>query len=237
MKRAIRFVLLAAASMALATGAFAQKKSVVAVIEFTNHSGAYWWGSGVGDDLADMLTNEIVATEKFKAVERDKLGAILNEQDLAESGRIAKGTGAKLGKMTGAQYLITGTVSAYEENTKGTGGGLSFRGISVGGKKEDAYMAVDLRVINATTGEIQFMRTVEARAGGYGVGVGFYKGGLGGNLSKYDKTPAGKAIRACLVEITDYLACVMVDKDGCESEYAAKEKARRDKTKGSVKLD
>ena len=30
---------------------------------------------------------------------------------------------------------------------------------------------------------------------------------------------------------------VMVDKDGCESEYAAKEKARRDKTKGSVKLD
>jgi hypothetical protein len=29
----------------------------------------------------------------------------------------------------------------------------------------------------------------------------------------------------------------MVDKDGCEADYAAKEKSRRDKTKRAVKLD
>jgi hypothetical protein len=29
----------------------------------------------------------------------------------------------------------------------------------------------------------------------------------------------------------------MVDKDGCEAEYAAADKSRRDKTKKSIKLD
>ncbi|MGK2859579.1 MAG: CsgG/HfaB family protein [Thermoanaerobaculia bacterium] len=236
MKRAV--VTAFAVALTLVTGSIlAKDKPSMAVIEFDNRSGAYWWSGGVGDDLADMLTNELAATDKFKMVERAKLNSVLQEQDLAASGAVSKGTGAKIGKLTGAKYLVTGSVASYEENTKGGGGGLSFRGISVGGKKDDAYLAIDLRVINATTGAIEFVRTVEARAGGYGVGVGFYKGGLGGNLGKYDKTPAGKAIRATLIEATDYLSCVMIDKDGCEDEYKAKEKARRDKTKGSVKLD
>ena len=89
---------------------------------------------------------------------------MLDEQDLADSGRIKKGTGAKIGKLTGAQYLVVATLSAFEENTRGTGGGLSFRGISVGGKKEDAYMAVDLRVIDTTTGEIEFTRILNGRS-------------------------------------------------------------------------
>ncbi|MFA6957684.1 MAG: CsgG/HfaB family protein [Thermoanaerobaculia bacterium] len=236
MKRAVVSAIVLALSL-VTVSAFAKDKPVMAVIEFNNHSGAYWWSGGVGDDLADMLTNELAATDKFKMVERSKLSAVLQEQDLAASGAVSKGTGAKIGKLTGAKYLITGSVASYEENTKGTGGGLSFRGISVGGKKDDAYLAIDLRIINSTTGVVEHVRTVEARSGGYALGVGFYKGGLGGNLGKYDKTPAGKAIRACLIEATDYLTCVMVDKDGCEEEYAAKEKARRDKTKGSVKLD
>ena len=236
MKRAV--VTAFAMALVLVTGSvLAKDKPSMAVIEFDNRSGAYWWSGGVGDDLADMLTNELASTDKFKMVERAKLNAVLQEQDLAASGAVSKGTGAKIGKLTGAKYLVTGSVASYEENTKGGGGGISFRGISVGGKKDDAYLAIDLRVINATTGEIEFVRSVEARSGGYGIGVGFYKGGLGGNLGKYDKTPAGKAIRAVLIEATDYLSCVMIDKDGCEEEYAAKEKSRRDKTKGSVKLD
>ena len=36
------------------------------------------------------------------------------------------------------------------------------------------------------------------------------------------------------MEISDYLGCVMVDQDGCESEYAAKESSRREKTKKSI---
>ena len=80
-------------------------------------------------------------------------------------------------------------------------------------------------------------RTVEARSSSKGLSVGVNKGGVSAGFGKMEKTPAGKAIRACLIEASDYLACVMVDKGGCEEEYAAKEKARREKTKGKVKLD
>ena len=45
------------------------------------------------------------------------------------------------------------------------------------------------------------------------------------------------AIRAALIEITDYLDCVMVRQDGCEAEYDAKESRRREKTKGALDLD
>jgi curli biogenesis system outer membrane secretion channel CsgG len=221
----------------VAATAMAAGKPSLGVAEFKNDTTASWWYSNVGNDLSGMLTNELAGTGKFKVVERSKLDKVLDEQDLADSGRISKSTGAKIGKLTGAQYLVFATVSAFEENTKGTGGGLSFKGISVGGKKEEAYMAVDLRVVDTTTGEISFSRTVEARSTSYGMSGGLSRGGFSGGLGKYEKTPTGKAIRAVIMEITDYLGCVMVDQNGCEAEYQAKEGARREKTKKSIKLD
>lgn len=231
-KFAFGFLLLFIASVASAAG-----KPVMAVADFRNDTSAAWWYGGVGSDLAGMLTNELAGTGNFKMVERQKLDSVLDEQDLADSGRVSKKTGAKIGKLTGAQYLVTATLSAFESDVKGTGGGVSFRGISVGGKKEDAYMAVDLRVIDTTTGEIEFTRTVEARASSGGLAVGVYRGGFGGNLSKYEKTPTGKAIRAVIMEISEYLSCAMVEKGDCMAEYQAKESARREKTKKSIKLD
>src|SRR6185503_9519976 len=118
-----------------ATSAFAGDRPSLGVSEFRNDTSAAWWYGGAGNDLAAMLTNELAAMDKFKIVERAKLDAVLDEQDLADSGRISKSTGAKIGKLTGAKYLVFATVSAFESDVKGTGGGLSFRGISVGGKK------------------------------------------------------------------------------------------------------
>jgi len=226
----------AVAALLVAGSAFAAKPSL-GVAEFRNDTSAGWWYGGAGRDLAGMLTNELASTEKFRMVERDKLGPVLEEQDLAASGRVSKSTAAKIGKLTGAQYLVMGTVSSYEEKTAGGGGGISFRGISLGGKKDDAYIAVDLRVVDTTTGEIMFTRTVEARSTSTGVNVGLYRGGFGGNMEKYNNTPAGKAIRACLIEISEYLGCVMVDKDGCEQEYQAKESTRKANTKKAIKLE
>jgi curli biogenesis system outer membrane secretion channel CsgG len=215
---------------------FAEKPRL-AVVDFKNDTSAGWWYGGAGRDLAGMLTNELASDEKFRLVEREKLNAVLDEQDLASSGRVSKGTAAKFGKMTGAQYIVTGTVSAYEEKTEGGGGGLSFHGIALGGKKDDAYIAIDVRVVDTTTGEVVHTRTVEARSTNYGMAVGASRGGFSGGLSKYSNTPAGKAIRACLIEVSEYLGCVMVDQGDCMTEYSAKEKARRNKTKGAVKIE
>lgn len=227
-----------AVSALLPTVAAAQGgKPSIGVIEFKNESGAGWWSGGVGWELAGMLSNELGATGAFRVVERSKLEAVLQEQNLGASGRVAAGTGAKIGQLTGAQYLVAGTVTAYEENTKGTGGGITIKGISLGGKSSEAYLAVDVRVINATTGEVEFVRTVEGRSKGGGMSVGLYRGGFGGSLSQENKTPAGKAIRAALVEITDYLECAMVKQNRCMQEYDAKEAKRRDSSRSALKFD
>ncbi|MEK6375369.1 MAG: CsgG/HfaB family protein [Acidobacteriota bacterium] len=234
--RTARIVFIAA-TLICATMAFGSDKPSIGVAEFTNDTHASWWYSDVGRDLASMLTNELAATENFKIVERAKLGKVLEEQDLAEAGRVSKKTGAKIGKLTGAQYLVYATVTAFDTNTAGTGGGIGFRGISLGGKKEEAYLAIDLRVVDTTTGEIEFTRTVEGRATSYGVSGGLSRGGFSGGLSKYEKTPTGKAIRGAIIEITDYLSCAMVEKDDCMDAYKAKEKSRRDKSKSTLKIE
>jgi curli biogenesis system outer membrane secretion channel CsgG len=216
---------------------FADSKPSIGVAEFRNDTSASWWYGGAGSDLSSMLTNELAGTEKFRVVERAKLSHVLDEQDLGASGRVEKSSAAKIGKLTGARYLVMGTVSAFTENSSGGGGGIGFRGFNIGGSKKDAYMAIDLRVVDTTTGEVAFTRTVEARSTSYGLHGSGYVKGLSGGLGKYENTPTGKAIRACLMEISDYLGCVMVDKDSCVDEYKAKEGARREKTKKSIKLD
>lgn len=236
MKKSLLAIAVTISGLVASASAFAEKPAI-GVAEFKNESAAGWWRGGVGWELAGMLSNELAATNAFRVVERSKLESVMQEQNLAASGRVAGGTGAKIGKLTGAQYLVAGTVTAYEENTKGTGGGLSFKGISLGGKSSEAYLAVDIRVINATTGEIDFVRTVEGRSKGGGVSIGVYRGGFGGSLAQENKTPAGKAIRAALVEVTDYLECAMVRQDGCLQEYDAKEAKRRDSSRGALKLD
>ncbi len=210
-------------------------KPSVGVAEFRNESGAAWWRGGVGWELSGLLSNELAATGKFRVVERSKLEAVLAEQNMAATGRVKNGP--RIGQLSGAQYLVMGTVTSYEENTKSTGGGISFGGISVGGNSQKAYLAIDIRVVNTTTGELDFVRTVEGLAKGGGMSLGLYRGGWGANLDNQKNTPAGKAIRAAVIEVTDYLECVMVKQNGCVDEYDAKESRRREKTKGALDLD
>ena len=240
MKKIMMAAAIALAGLSATSVALAQRgaKPVIGVADFQNDTSAGWWHGGVGRELGSMLANELSSTRAFRVVEREKLGAVLAEQDLASSGRIRQGTGAATGELTGAQYLVMGTVSAYEENTASTGGGISFRGISVGGERNEAYLAVDLRVVDTTTGEVAYSRTVEGRSTGGGVSLGVFRGGFGGALSSQKNTPAGKAIRAALVEITDYLECAMVTQTSrCMSEFDAKEDRRRDSNREGLKLD
>lgn len=230
-------IFLTLVTISITPAVFGESKPTLGVAEFHNDTSAAWWYGGAGNDLSGMLTNELASTEKFRVVERAKLGHVLDEQDLGASGHVSKASAAKVGKLTGAQYLVMGTVSAFQEHSAGGGGGLSFHGYSLGGSKNDAYMAIDLRVVDTTTGEVSFTRTIEAKASSYGVHGSGYVGGLSGGLGKYENTPTGKAIRACLMEASEYLGCVMVDKDSCVQDYKAKDDARKAKTKSSIKLD
>lgn len=240
MKRAALIHLSTALALSFSAGALAQGgRPSVAVIDFTNQTNsANWWGGDVGKQLADVLSNELSSTGDFNIVERTKVNAVLAEQDFARSGRVRRGSGPKTGNITGAQYLVTGQVSAYTEDTADRGGGVSFAGFHVGGGKNEAYIAIDLRVIDAETSEVVYSRTVEGRSSGSNMDIGGMSwNGIGGDFHQSKNTPASKAVRAALVEASNYLDCAMVKRDGCMASYDAKEQRRRRSDANALNLD
>ena len=107
MKKLVAVTALALGCFGMAGIAMAQNgKPSVGVAEFKNESGAAWWRGGVGWELSGMLSNELSSSGHFRVLERNKLGNVLEEQNLAASGRVRSGTGAKMGNVTGAQYLV-----------------------------------------------------------------------------------------------------------------------------------
>jgi curli biogenesis system outer membrane secretion channel CsgG len=233
------FLMIICLTFVVVSEGFAKEKPRLGVLRFSNETSAGWWSWKVGRELQDMLASELVSTNAFQVLERKEIDAVLGEQELGESGRVDKSTRAKIGKIKGARYLVAGTVSAFEEETSGTGGGIGIGGFSIGGKKEKAYMAVDVKVIDTTTGEIADARTVEASSSSGGLNLGLSRGIFSGSLSKYEKTPTGKAIRACIIEIAEYLQCSLVKgkDDECMQQYAEKEGKRKEKTKKSIDLE
>lgn len=234
----IFLVIVLSLCLLISVQAFAEGKPRVGVLRFTNHTSAGWWGQTSGPELQDMLIAELAATESFRVLERKEIDKVISEQKLSQSGLVDENTRVKPGKIKGAQYLIAATVSAFQENTAGSDAGISVMGFNVGGAKKSAYMAVDLKVIDTETGEIVKTRTVEATSEGSGMRLSGHVGFLGGSLGKQQKTPVGKAIRACIIEISEYLDCSMVKKDEeCMQKYSEKEKKRKDKTKRAITLD
>ncbi len=137
---------LSISALVIATGLFvtgsacAASKPVVGIAEFKKSVAVNWWGGQVGWDMADMLSNELMGTKKFNVVERQKLNAVIAEQDLAASGRVRKGTGAKTGQRGLRIYSSDGWFFRPRRGTGCLGAGLGLRQdagtirISAGGK-------------------------------------------------------------------------------------------------------
>ena len=222
-------------------------KPILAVAEFTNDAtNAGWWGGGIGRDLASMLATELAAIDAFFVVERERIDRVLEEQDFAASGRVRRDTAAPIGQLVGAEYIVLGTVTDYSEDAGRRGGGVSIRGPSIGGRRSsigigggqsEAYIAVDIQVINATTGELAHVRTIEGRTQDSAVSLRGQVGRLSGDMEQQENTPAGEAIRAALIEITDYLECQMVlQTSACLARYQERETRRRERTRDALRF-
>lgn len=111
-----RFVRTARAVLALALVAVlpgvvqAQAKPVVAVLYFENNSIGKDRADfdGIGKGIAEILITDMASNPNLRVVERDRVQALLTEQNLTKEKVIDPQTAIKLGKIIGAQYLITG---------------------------------------------------------------------------------------------------------------------------------
>jgi len=80
----------------------------VAIIYFDN-SGGDPAMNALKKGLADMMITDLSNIRMLNIVERDKLEAILKEQKLNNSKEFDAGTASKVGKLLGAQIILTGS--------------------------------------------------------------------------------------------------------------------------------
>jgi curli biogenesis system outer membrane secretion channel CsgG len=155
MKKAALFSVLACA-LVLAGGlpAQAQGKIKIAIWEFENHAENHW---AFWNDLGPAARNQIDTefsenpklSEKFSVVERDKLNLVMKEQGLAASGALDPQTAAKVGRILGVKYIVTGGIDKFNiNNTKAGIGALGF-----GGNLLQANATINMRMIDTTTAE------------------------------------------------------------------------------------
>lgn len=203
-------------------GEYTGKKIRVGVLEADNQStaGSYRY-SGAGGEaeysaggmvpvngIDALLTDVLAKTGRFRVLTRTDLNEVLDEQDLGDSGRVAKPSAAKIGQVLGAEYLVQAVINSYEANVGGKKAGLggvsrklrAFGGIK--GGKNKSYVQLTFKLINAETSEIIASQVVEGTITEMSLdlsGVGWGAGGaLGGFLSGYAKTPIGQAVMATI---------------------------------------
>lgn len=102
----------------------------VAVLYFDNNTGdaAY---DAVGRGLSAMLTSDLGGVPAVRLVGRERLQAVLDEQHLQHSRFADSATAARAGRLLGAEYLLTGALSAARPQLR-----------------------IDSRVIRTETGEV-----------------------------------------------------------------------------------
>lgn len=175
-------------------------------------------GREIGSGLRDMLVTALVASNRFSVVERQALAAVMQEQALAASGAAEQGAGGpQRGKLKTADFIITAAVTEFEPQASGGragiggGGGIGsgVLGALLGGALNKAHMAMDIRLVDASTSEVLAATRVQGQATDISGAImgGFFGGwALGAGLSGYANTPMEKAIRICIIEAVRYIS-------------------------------
>jgi len=134
-------------------------------------------GTGLGARIEAMLTNIKVNGEKyFTVVDRQNLNRILQEQEISLSAAADPTTAVRIGKVTGIQALLTGTIleaSVRDEpyvvksrkcvSTNKKGLCTRFREVRHRCIKRTAVLSFVSKLVDVTTGNVLFSETLTRR--------------------------------------------------------------------------
>lgn len=167
--------------------------------------------AAAGPGVAAMLSTALERSQRFIVTERSDLTQVLTEQQLAAN-RLAQGSAApQPGSIVPAQYLVVGSVT--ELSTGDSGSGIGVAGVGNNGvlgglslSQQEGAVAIDLRLVDTRTAEVEDAFSVRRRLSATGIGVtGGYRGiALGGN--EFWSTPLGGAMREALDEAVARIA-------------------------------
>jgi len=166
---------LAFAAALAPAAAQAQGRIKIALMDFDNNAERTWWfydqlGPAARNHIDTAFSENSELSKRFSVIERDKLVLVMKEQGLGMSGAVDPQSAAKVGRLLGVKYIVTGGIDKVAVN-KTAGGMAKFGGM--GGNVVSADAAINMRFIDTTTAE----RVVSvAGEGTVRKGGGFFKG-------------------------------------------------------------
>jgi curli biogenesis system outer membrane secretion channel CsgG len=173
--------------------------------------------------LGDMLTTALFQTGRFILLERRRLAPVLAEQNLSRGGRVSARTAAPVGRLEGAELLMSVDVVRFRRRELTFGGAL-LGAVSIIGSiltrvlVRDrrmplfgvAYLTstiwLDVKIIDARTGRVVLAGRIEGVGRDWGGGVLVPIPHLPVVLGHFDKTAMGRAIAEAVTTAANYVA-------------------------------
>ena len=219
MKRTLVVVLAACILIAAAGNVMAQRKTRIAVLRFEDKTLNHWWQPDkLGEAAADFFVTELIKSDQFSVIERNRIDDILKEHNLVASGGVTPQSAVELGKLLGAQLMLVGSITEFgcEEY------GGRFRGI--GGKLANYHTKIDIRVVNVESSEIIYAERAGSSYRGMAVGINSFEAGRDADYGKVaGSTMAGavEQLAAGLAGAADSMSMAMsfgmvADVDGAD---------------------
>ncbi|PID55995.1 hypothetical protein CSB45_13660 [candidate division KSB3 bacterium] len=189
----------------LATCQPSSTQPTLAVMDFEFTAGKHS-KSELAGGLSDMLINALVETQCFRVVERSRLQEILQEIGLGAGGTMDPSTAPSLGKLTGAQLLVMGTVTEFEEGESGSVGGGILGPIAAAVGIKTAHIGFTLRIVDATSGVIVTSKSVDKKVSKAGLIAGGSLFGLSGGGTLFKSKAMQDAMEQALIETVAIIA-------------------------------
>ena len=190
-------------------------KKRIAVLEFEDKSGHQHSGwHDVGRGMSDSLVTALVKTNRFIVIEREQINKIMAEQSFGMSGAVNPDTAAKIGRIIGVGVIVTGGVTEFgvKQSKMGVGGLGRILPFGGGGgiQTNTARVALDIRFVDTSTGQILSAETAIGEDSSHGVdidlsiapSVEFGKEG-------FDETVIGKAVRKSVEQVVEKITEAM----------------------------
>jgi len=202
MKKLIIFATLLGAQLLFA-------KTRVAVTELEDKSGSgrcsVSWLNNVGFGLTEQLLTELSKVDRYALQERVVIEKIYNTEHKLINAK--KTSLPKKNQFLTAEYSIVGAVTSFELCAEDNGAevgldggwvGVPGIGLKVGAKKEQARVAMDIRIVKVETGEIVKSFTTEGTSDATGFKLGADVRAIDFNMNKLKSTPLGEASRKAI---------------------------------------
>ena len=168
--------------LCLAECAFARPRLSVRTFEDRSEE-----GNAPAGAVMDMMVTELNKAGVFDLMERERLDYIADEIRLGQSGLMDPSTAPKVGKIKGVRYMMTGAITLYYYAEKGSGFAIPILGSATQAKT--AYVVLDIRIIDTSTGEIVYTSDQVGEAKQVATGaIAAYKGFF---IGSYKRTTGG----------------------------------------------